>query len=170
MHSSYLMVAPAEEFPMLRGDSVTFWLDGLKAGDDDPIQRLWDRYFQRLVRLAGTRLPGHARRAIDEEDVALSAFIAFVTAPARASSRNWPTATISGGCSSPSRFARRSAWYGIKPAKNGEAVMFWASRHLVMMNRRRPQAWPGSSAGSPRPPTQRSLPTSSTCSSPAWMT
>ena len=62
---------------MSQGDSVTYWLDGLKAGDDDPIQRLWDRYFQRLVRLAGTRLPGHARRAIDEEDVALSAFQSF---------------------------------------------------------------------------------------------
>ena len=62
---------------MSQGDSVTYWLDGLKAGDDNPIQRLWDRYFQRLVRLAGTRLPGHARRAIDEEDVALSAFQSF---------------------------------------------------------------------------------------------
>lgn len=62
---------------MSQGDSVTIWLDGLRAGDDDPIQRLWDRYFQRLVRLAGTRLPGHARRAIDEEDVALSAFQSF---------------------------------------------------------------------------------------------
>ncbi len=62
---------------MSHGDSVTTWLDGLKAGDDDTIQRLWDRYFQRLVRLAGTRLPGHARRAMDEEDVALSAFQSF---------------------------------------------------------------------------------------------
>ncbi len=62
---------------MSQGDSVTLWLDGLKAGGDDPIQRLWDRYFDRLVRLAGTRLPGHARRAIDEEDVALSAFQSF---------------------------------------------------------------------------------------------
>jgi DNA-directed RNA polymerase specialized sigma24 family protein len=62
---------------MSQGDSVTTWLSGLKAGDDDPVKRLWDRYFQRLVRLAGKRLPGHARRAIDEEDVALSAFQSF---------------------------------------------------------------------------------------------
>jgi len=62
---------------MSQGDSVTYWLDGLKAGDNDPIQQLWDRYFQCLVRLAGTRLPDHARRAIDEEDVALSAFQSF---------------------------------------------------------------------------------------------
>ena len=57
--------------------SVSRWLDGLKAGDDADIRRLWDRYFQRLVRLAGTRLPGHARRELDEEDVALSAFHSF---------------------------------------------------------------------------------------------
>ena len=56
---------------MAHDDSVTGWLDGIKAGQDDQIQRLWDRYFKRLVRLAGSRLPGHARRAIDEEDVAL---------------------------------------------------------------------------------------------------
>ena len=75
--SPFLTRCRAEGFTMANGDSVTHWLDGLKAGDDDEIQRLWDRYFQRLVRLAGTRLPGHARRAIDEEDVALSAFQSF---------------------------------------------------------------------------------------------
>jgi DNA-directed RNA polymerase specialized sigma24 family protein len=58
-------------------DSVTLWIDGLKSGDDLDIQRLWDRYFQRLVRLAGTKLPSHRRRAFDEEDVALSAFQSF---------------------------------------------------------------------------------------------
>jgi DNA-directed RNA polymerase specialized sigma24 family protein len=56
---------------------VTCWLDGLKAGEARDIQRLWDRYFERLVRLAGMRLPVHARRAYDEEDVALSAFQSF---------------------------------------------------------------------------------------------
>jgi DNA-directed RNA polymerase specialized sigma24 family protein len=62
----------------MAGDhSVTFWLDGVKAGDDLAIQKLWDRYFQRLVRVAAKRLPGRARRDIDEEDVALSAFHAF---------------------------------------------------------------------------------------------
>ncbi|MGC8644585.1 MAG: ECF-type sigma factor, partial [Isosphaeraceae bacterium] len=62
---------------MSNSDSVTHWLDGVKAGQDIEIQRLWDRYFERLVRLAGSRLPGHARRAIDEEDIALSAFQTF---------------------------------------------------------------------------------------------
>jgi DNA-directed RNA polymerase specialized sigma24 family protein len=57
--------------------SVSRWLDGLKAGDPEDIQRLWDRYFQQLVRLAGKKLPGHSRREFDEEDVALSAFHSF---------------------------------------------------------------------------------------------
>jgi DNA-directed RNA polymerase specialized sigma24 family protein len=57
--------------------SVSGWLDGIRAGDEADIQRLWDRYFQQLVRLAGKKLPGHARREFDEEDVALSAFHSF---------------------------------------------------------------------------------------------
>ncbi len=62
---------------MSNGESVTRWLHGVKAGDSADIARLWDRYFQRLVRLAGAKLPGHCRRAFDEEDVALSAFQSF---------------------------------------------------------------------------------------------
>jgi DNA-directed RNA polymerase specialized sigma24 family protein len=58
-------------------DSVTIWINGVKAGDGADIGRLWDRYFDRLVRLAGARLPSHCRRAFDEEDVALSAFQSF---------------------------------------------------------------------------------------------
>jgi DNA-directed RNA polymerase specialized sigma24 family protein len=58
-------------------NSVTLWIDGIKAGDDADIHRLWDRYFERLVRLAGARLPTHSRRSFDEEDVALSAFQSF---------------------------------------------------------------------------------------------
>jgi DNA-directed RNA polymerase specialized sigma24 family protein len=62
---------------MSDGNSVSCWLDGLRVGDGDDIQRLWDRYLDRLVRLAGARLPGHTRRAFDEEDLALSAFHSF---------------------------------------------------------------------------------------------
>ncbi len=58
-------------------NSVSRWIDGLREGNDADVQRLWDRYFQRLVHLASARLPGHARRASDEEDVALSAFNSF---------------------------------------------------------------------------------------------
>jgi DNA-directed RNA polymerase specialized sigma24 family protein len=59
------------------GESVTRWLHGVKAGESADIERLWNRYFQRLVRLAGAKLPGHCRRAFDEEDVAISAFQSF---------------------------------------------------------------------------------------------
>jgi DNA-directed RNA polymerase specialized sigma24 family protein len=54
--------------------SVSRWLDGLKAGDAADIERLWSRYFEKLVRLAGSKLPGNALRSFDAEDVALSAF------------------------------------------------------------------------------------------------
>jgi DNA-directed RNA polymerase specialized sigma24 family protein len=57
--------------------SVSRWLDGLRAGDDDDIQRLWKRYFQKLVELARGKLPARNRREFDEEDVALSAFHSF---------------------------------------------------------------------------------------------
>ena len=38
-------------------ESVTRWLRGVKDGDDRNIEQLWNRYFQRLIRLAGSKLP-----------------------------------------------------------------------------------------------------------------
>lgn len=58
-------------------NSVSQWLETLKAGEKGDIDRLWDRYFRRLVQLARTRLPDQGRRAFDEEDIALSAFHSF---------------------------------------------------------------------------------------------
>jgi ECF sigma factor len=55
------------------GVSVTQWLHGIKVGEGADIQHLWDRYFRRLVRLAGAKLPSHCRRTFDEEDVAIIA-------------------------------------------------------------------------------------------------
>jgi DNA-directed RNA polymerase specialized sigma24 family protein len=57
--------------------SVTHWIGQLRAGDADAAQRLWQRYFRRLVGLARQKLQGSPRRAADEEDVALSAFDSF---------------------------------------------------------------------------------------------
>jgi DNA-directed RNA polymerase specialized sigma24 family protein len=57
--------------------SVTYWIDRLKEGDPRAAERLWEGYFQRLVRLARARLHAAPRRAADEEDVALSAFDSF---------------------------------------------------------------------------------------------
>jgi DNA-directed RNA polymerase specialized sigma24 family protein len=53
---------------------VTQWLDQLKKGDQAAAQRLLDLYFQRLVKLAGSRLRARPAWASYDEDVALSAF------------------------------------------------------------------------------------------------
>src|SRR5919199_377063 len=57
--------------------SITHCITLLKAGERAAAQQLWERYFQRLVGLARTKLRGTARRAAEEEDVALSAFDSF---------------------------------------------------------------------------------------------
>ncbi|MEQ8789034.1 MAG: ECF-type sigma factor [Pirellulaceae bacterium] len=59
---------------MSLSDDVTSWIDGLRSREPHSTQQLWQRYYQRLVELADRRLPRHARREFDEEDVALSAF------------------------------------------------------------------------------------------------
>lgn len=49
----------------------------MKSGDAEAAQRLWERFYTRMVRLARRRLRNLPRRAADEEDVALSAFNRF---------------------------------------------------------------------------------------------
>ena len=63
--------------------SVTRWITQLRAGDQAAADPLWQRYFERLVALARTRLLRAPRRAADEEDVALSAFHSFCRAAER---------------------------------------------------------------------------------------
>jgi RNA polymerase sigma factor (sigma-70 family) len=58
-------------------DEVTRWLAGLAQGDHSAVERIWQRYYERLVRLARQKLGDASRRAADEEDVALSAFHSF---------------------------------------------------------------------------------------------
>ncbi|MFO0949699.1 MAG: ECF-type sigma factor [Isosphaeraceae bacterium] len=55
-------------------DSVTEWIGGLKGGDPDAAQKLWERYFASVVRMAGRKLRAarHAGTVADEEDAALS--------------------------------------------------------------------------------------------------
>src|SRR5262249_15267693 len=48
-----------------------------QTGDPAAVQRLWERYFPRLVQLARKKLRGSRPRCADEEDVALSAFDSF---------------------------------------------------------------------------------------------
>jgi DNA-directed RNA polymerase specialized sigma24 family protein len=65
---------------MPSGASVTHWVHLLKAGDSEAAQKLWERYFAQLVRLARKKLQGTARAAASAEDVALSAFDSFCRA------------------------------------------------------------------------------------------
>jgi DNA-directed RNA polymerase specialized sigma24 family protein len=71
--------------PTVVEGSVTHWIDDLKAGDDAAARRLWERYYDRIVRLARTRLRGVGRRGLeaDEEDAALSAFDSLCRGAAR---------------------------------------------------------------------------------------
>jgi RNA polymerase sigma factor (sigma-70 family) len=59
---------------MSLSDDVTAWIDGMRTQETHATQKVWERYYRRLVELADRRLPRHARREFDEEDVALSAF------------------------------------------------------------------------------------------------
>jgi RNA polymerase sigma factor (sigma-70 family) len=56
--------------------SVSRLIPGLLEGDRQAMQRLWERYFQPLVRLARTRSKPACRIA-GPEDVALDAFLEF---------------------------------------------------------------------------------------------
>lgn len=54
--------------------SVTEWLHAVELGDEDAAQRLWERYYSSLLRLARAKLTGHAGRSFDEQDIVLNAF------------------------------------------------------------------------------------------------
>jgi DNA-directed RNA polymerase specialized sigma24 family protein len=62
---------------MSSAGSITYWIRLLKAGEAVAAQKLWERYFEQLVRLARRKLQGMARAASSGEDVALSAFDSF---------------------------------------------------------------------------------------------
>jgi DNA-directed RNA polymerase specialized sigma24 family protein len=62
---------------MAADDPVTPWLSLLRDGHPEAAQRIWDRYFRRLVGLARKRLNGRRFGIADEEDVAISALNSF---------------------------------------------------------------------------------------------
>ncbi len=62
---------------MMCEGSVTCWIGDLKSGGDAASQHLWERCFDRLVRLARERLRARAGAAEDAEDAAQSAFNSF---------------------------------------------------------------------------------------------
>ncbi len=58
-------------------DDLRNWLMEISNEDEQATQRLWELYFEKLVRLARRKMDGLALRAADEEDVALSAMNSF---------------------------------------------------------------------------------------------
>jgi DNA-directed RNA polymerase specialized sigma24 family protein len=72
-----------QPMPAKENGSVSRWLGGLRAGGDESAQRIWERYFKRLVVVARDCLGRSPRAAENEEDVALSAFDSFCAAAAR---------------------------------------------------------------------------------------
>lgn len=54
--------------------SVTKWFRGVEAGDDESARMLWEYCIPRLIAYSRKRLPTRFRKALDEEDVALSSF------------------------------------------------------------------------------------------------
>src|SRR3954467_6542423 len=63
--------------PMKSGDSITPWLSLLRDGHPEAAQRIWDRYFRRLVGLARKKLRGRRLGVADEENGGISALDNF---------------------------------------------------------------------------------------------
>jgi DNA-directed RNA polymerase specialized sigma24 family protein len=57
--------------------SVTNWLQALEAGEQSAFERIWQRYFPRLLSLAASHLSHVPRRVADEHDVVQLAFTDF---------------------------------------------------------------------------------------------
>lgn len=57
--------------------SVTRYIEGLRRGDSAAARKTWERFMDRLIRLADKRLKALPRRAEDEEDVVQKAFADF---------------------------------------------------------------------------------------------
>jgi DNA-directed RNA polymerase specialized sigma24 family protein len=68
---------PPVSEPVQPEDDIESWIAQLRARNPDAAQRLWERYFRQLVALARARLGAAPRRAADEEDIALDAFMSF---------------------------------------------------------------------------------------------
>jgi DNA-directed RNA polymerase specialized sigma24 family protein len=62
---------------MLSAESVTIWIQQLKDGERDAVEKLWKDYFPRLVRQTQRWLRRTPTQAVDADDVALSAFDSF---------------------------------------------------------------------------------------------
>ena len=62
------------EHSEMSDDTVTQWIAGLEVADGAAAQRIWERYFNRLIPLVRRKLNSSVRPMADEEDVVLCAF------------------------------------------------------------------------------------------------
>ncbi len=67
---------------MSKSTNVSHWIDLVKGGDSVAATRIWQHYFDRLVRSVRARLSGQNRAVSDEEDIVLSVFDSFYNAAA----------------------------------------------------------------------------------------
>ena len=58
-------------------NSITVWIQDLKAGNETAAEKLWQRYCEQLTRYTRKKIGPKARRVADEEDMALMAFHSF---------------------------------------------------------------------------------------------
>ena len=66
-----------------RDPDVPLWIESLQDGDDAMAGDLWQYCFPRLLRYSKKKLPGNLRKALDQEDVALSAFKSLLSSVKR---------------------------------------------------------------------------------------
>src|SRR5262245_7347192 len=59
-------------------NSVTQWIAALQAQHSIAAQQIWNRYVEKLARLARKRLRAVSRRAADEEDIVAEVFADFL--------------------------------------------------------------------------------------------
>ena len=65
-------------------DDFSVWINKLQEGDEQASDVIWKNYFEKLVRLSRNRLQGMPKRAVDEEDIAISAMNSFFRGAAAA--------------------------------------------------------------------------------------
>jgi len=65
---------------MSKSTNVSHWITQVKAGDSGAANRIWQYYFDRLVRAVRARVYGQNRAVSDEEDIVLSVFDSFYNA------------------------------------------------------------------------------------------
>ncbi|MFK8112462.1 MAG: ECF-type sigma factor, partial [Rubripirellula sp.] len=58
-------------------ESITVWFEQLREGDPNAAEKLWSRFFDRLVGVAREQLATANRRMADEEDIAIGVMAAL---------------------------------------------------------------------------------------------